>query len=306
MIDRRIKLRHVECFLAIARLGSLKAACAELNLTQPAVSKTLKELEDVLGAGLMTRDRGGVRLTAEGAVFLEFAGQSLAALRRGLDGVAELREGGGEALRVGTLPSVAARLMPDAVARFRALSPDTRLHLRDGAHGALTADLREGRLDMVIGRMGNAGTMQGLSFMQLYQERVVLAARTGHPLADTTPPAEALTRWPVLYPPEGAAIRPLVDRWCMAQGLTSFADRIDCVSGAFGRTYLRVTDALWFISEGVVAQDRADGRLVALPLDLGLTAGPVGLMTRPEAVASRSQQLFVRALRGAAEALPIS
>jgi LysR family pca operon transcriptional activator len=306
MIDRRIKLRHVECFLAIARLGSLKAACAELNLTQPAVSKTLRELEELLGAALMTRDRGGVRLSPEGAVFREFAGQSLAALRRGLDGVAELREGGGEALRVGSLPSVAARLMPAAVARFRALSPETRLHLRDGAHGALTADLRAGRLDMVIGRMGSAEMMQGLSFTQLYQERVVLVARAGHPLSRAAPDAAALGRWPVLYPPEGAAIRPLVDRWCLAQGLTGFADRIDCVSGAFGRNYLRASEALWFISEGVVAQDRADGQLVALALDLGLTAGPVGLMTRPETAPSRSQQLLVRALREAAEALPIS
>jgi LysR family pca operon transcriptional activator len=306
MIDRRIKLRHVECFLAIARLGSLKAACAELNLTQPAVSKTLRELEELLGAALMTRDRGGVRLSPEGAVFREFAGQSLAALRRGLDGVAELREGGGEALRVGSLPSVAARLMPAAVARFRALSPETRLHLRDGAHGALTADLRAGRLDMVIGRMGSAEMMQGLSFTQLYQERVVLVARAGHPLSRAAPDAAALGRWPVLYPPEGAAIRPLVDRWCLAQGLTGFADRIDCVSGAFGRNYLRASEALWFISEGVVAQDRADGQLVALALDLGLTAGPVGLMTRPETAPSRSQQLLVRALQEAAEALPIS
>lgn len=306
MIDRRIKLRHVECFLAIARLGSLKAACADLNLTQPAVSKTLKELEEVLGAALMTRDRGGVNMTAEGSVFLEFAGQSLAALRRGLDGVAELRQGGGEALRVGTLPSVAARLMPQAVARFRALSPDTRLHLRDGAHGALTADLRDGRLDMVIGRMGAAEMMQGLSFMQLYQERVVLVVRAGHPLAGSAPDMDILSRWPVLYPPEGAAIRPLVDRWCLARGLTSFADRIDCVSGAFGRNYLRVTDALWFISEGVVAQDRTDGRLAALPLDLGLTAGPVGLMTRPDTAPSRSQQLLIRALKEAAGDLPIS
>lgn len=306
MIDRRIKLRHVECFFAIARLGSLKAACAELNLTQPAVSKTLRELEEVLGAALMTRDRGGVRLSPEGAVFREFAGQSLAALRRGLDGVAELREGGGEVLRVGALPSVAARLLPAAVARFRALSPETHLHLRDGAHGALTTDLREGRLDMVIGRMGGAETMQGVSFTQLYQERVVLVAVAGHPLAMSPPDAASLARWPVLYPPEGAAIRPLVDRWCLAQGLTSFADRIDCVSGAFGRNYLRATDALWFISEGVVAQDRADGRLVALSLDLGLTAGPVGLMTRPETAPSRSQHLLIRALKEAAGDLPIS
>ena len=53
MLDRRIKLRHLETVTAIARQGSLKGACAELNLTQPALSKTLKELEEILGAALV-------------------------------------------------------------------------------------------------------------------------------------------------------------------------------------------------------------------------------------------------------------
>ncbi|MGP6087594.1 pca operon transcription factor PcaQ [Antarctobacter jejuensis] len=307
MLDRRIKLRHLEAVTTIARHGSLKSACAELNLTQPALSKTLKELEELLGAVLMTRDRAGVRLTPEGEVFLEFAGQSLAALRRGISGVADVRQGGAEVLRVGALPSVAVRLMPRVVARFRQLSPATQLILRDGAHGALTRDLLAGSLDLVIGRMGAPETMAGVSFTQLYQERVVCVVRRGHPLAtrDGFAPSE-LTDWPVLYPPEGSAIRPLVDRWCLAQGLGLFRDRIDCVSGAFGRRFLRISDAVWFISEGVVAPEIEDGALEALPLDLNLTAGPVGLMTRHDSAASRSRQLFERALRHEAETLPIS
>ncbi|CUH79005.1 pca operon transcription factor PcaQ [Tropicibacter naphthalenivorans] len=305
-MDRRIKFRHIEALTAIARQGSLKAACQELHLSQPALSKTLKELEDILGAVLMTRDRGGVRMTPEGEVFLEFASQSLAALRRGFDGVAALKQGGAEVLRVGSLPSVAARLMPQAVARFRQLSPDTRLHLRDGAHGALTSDLRAGGLDMVIGRMGTASMMTGLSFTQLYQERVVCVTTPDHPLAGQTLAPGDLSDWAVLYPPEGAAIRPLLDRWCVAQGLGPFRDQIECVSGAFGRNYLRHAQALWFISEGVVAQDLADGRLLTLPLDLGLTAGPVGLMTRPDTAPSRSQQLFTRALTEISAQLPES
>ncbi|SMX46745.1 pca operon transcription factor PcaQ [Maliponia aquimaris] len=307
MLDRRIKLRHLEAVTAIARQGSLKEACLELNLTQPALSKTLKELEQVLGAALMIRDRGGVRLTPEGEVFLEFAGQSLAALRRGVAGVAEVRAGGGEVLRVGSLPSVAVRLMPRVVARFRQLSPATLLVLRDGTHGALTRELLAGSLDLVIGRMGAPDMMAGVSFTQLYQETVVCVARAGHPLLERPGLApQDLAAWPVLYPPEGSAIRPLVDRWCLAQGLGPFRDRIDCVSGAFGRRFLRMSDALWFISEGVVAPEIADGALAALPLDLGLTAGPVGLMTRPESTASRSRQLFERALRHEAGALPRS
>ncbi|WP_425101699.1 pca operon transcription factor PcaQ [Tropicibacter sp. S64] len=303
----RIKLRHIEAFTTIARHGQLKAACEALNLTQPALSKTLKELEDVLGARLMERDRSGTALTPEGEVFLEFATQSLAALRRGVDGVTAIRTGGVERIKVGSLPSVAARLMPKAVALFHRMAPDTRLVLRDGAHGALTNDLRSGALDMVIGRMGAPEMMQGLSFTQLYQERVVCCCDPSHPLRAATAPApDALLGWPVLYPPEGAAIRPLLDRWRLAQGLPEFANRMDCVSGAFGRNFVPGSEALWFISEGVVAQDVADGRLALLPLDLTLTAGPVGLMTRPDSTPSRSQTLFTRALTQAADLLPTS
>ncbi|MEQ5871704.1 pca operon transcription factor PcaQ [Sagittula sp. NFXS13] len=300
MTTNRIKLRHLEALTAIARHGSLRAACAHLHLSPPALSKTLKELEDTLGTTLMHRDRAGIRMTAEGALFLRFANQSLAALHRGVEGLSDLRHGGRETLRVGSLPSVAARLMPQAVATFRRVAPDTRLMLRDGAHGALTALLRAGELDIVVGRMGGAETMQGLSFTQLYVEKVVCVTRAGHPLIES-PDLDRLADWPVLYPPEDAAIRPLLDRWCLAHGVQPFRDQVDCVSGAFGRNYLRASDAVWFISEGVVAQDLADGRLHALPFDLSLTAGPVGLMTQPEAASSRSQQLFVQSLRVALE-----
>ncbi|WP_136439894.1 pca operon transcription factor PcaQ [Pacificoceanicola onchidii] len=307
MLDRRIKLRHIEAFAAIARHGQLKLACDALNLSQPALSKTLKELEDALGSRLMDRDRSGVALTAEGEVFLEFAGQGLAALHRGVEGVGAIRAGGKDQLKVGSLPSVAARLMPPAVTLFTRMAPGTRLVLRDGGHGALTADLRSGALDMVIGRMGTPEMMQGISFTQLYLERVVCVCDPGHPLHRTISlTVQDLTEWPVLYPPEGAAIWPLLERWRMAEGLPDFPNRLDCVSGAFGRHYVPGTEALWFISEGVVAQDIAAGRLAALPLDLSLTSGPVGLMTRPETTPSRAQSLFARALQNAAAALSIS
>ena len=87
MIDRRIKFRHIQCFVEISRLKSMKLAAERLFLTQPAISKTLKELEELLGADLMTRSRAGVSLTKQGEVFLHFAEMSLAALQQGLDGV---------------------------------------------------------------------------------------------------------------------------------------------------------------------------------------------------------------------------
>lgn len=304
MLDRRIKFRHIECFTTIERLGSLKAASEDLNLSQPALSKTLRELEDILDVRLMHRDRGGTRLTPEGEVFLEFAGLSLAALRRGVEGVRDMRDGAGEVLHIGALPSVAAHLLPRAVAEFRKLAPATRLLLRDGAHGSLTMQLRTGTLDAVIGRMGPAETMQGLRFEQLYTERVVCVVRKNHPLAvDPAPDPRGLARWPALYPPEDAAIRPYLDRWCLAQGLGPFEGRIESVSGAFGRNHVKASDAIWFISEGVVAKDLDEGGLVAIDIDLALTAGPVGLMTRPDGFEAMKERLFFRALKTAAQTL---
>ncbi len=86
-MDRRIKFRHVQCFVEIARERSLKNAAEKLYLTQPAISKTLKELEEIVGATLMLRNRSGVSLTKEGEVFLHFSQMSLASLQQGLDGV---------------------------------------------------------------------------------------------------------------------------------------------------------------------------------------------------------------------------
>lgn len=303
MPDSRIKLRHLQAFTAIARLGRLKAACAELNLTQPALSKTLRDLEELLGARLMDRDRGGARLTPEGRVFLEYAGMSLAALQRGVEGVGALRAGGAQTLRVGALPSVAARLLPEAVLRFQAMAPDVRLTLRDGPHGQLVAELRDGQLDLVIGRLGAPETMQGLSFTQLYQEHVVCVTRPGHPLLEAAVSVASLADWPVIYPPARAAIRPLVDRWLIAQGAGPMPDRVESVSGAFGRNLVIGSDAVWIISEGVVAADLREGRLCALRIDTSPTAGPVGLMARPDVAATRARQIFVRAVEDVAQGI---
>jgi len=304
MLDRRIKLRHLESFAAIARCGSLKAACDVLNLSAPALSKTLKDLEEILGVCLMTRDRSGTQLTPEGALFLDFTNQSLSALRRGVDSLSDLQCQGQEPLRLGALPSVAARLMPDAVALFRSAAPETPLTLQDGTHATLTDALRAGSLDMVVGRLGAPETMSGLSFTQLYLEHVVCVARSDHPLTQSATAPAALSAWPILYPPESAAIRPLLDQWCIAMGLEPFAQRIDCVSGAFGRSYLRVSDALWFISEGVVAQDLADGQLARISVDMSLTAGPVGLMQPAQTELSGSAALFEQCLLRALAAHP--
>lgn len=300
MIDRRIKFRHIQCFSEIVRHNSLKSAAQHLHLTQPAISKTLKELEVIVGSDLLVRNRGGVSLTKQGEVFLHFAQMSLAALQQGLNGVAQMEKVGKVSLLVGALPSVAARLMPDVVHAFAELAPDVTLHIHDGPHGYLIDELRHGRLDLVIGRMGAPEVMRGIAFTQLYDEHVEFVVRKGHPLLDQ-PDIHHLGDWPVIFPPEASAIRPLVERALVAQGVGEVGTKVESVSGAFGRNYTLANDAVWIISKGVVATELESGALVRLPFDTSLTKGPVGLMARSDGQFSAAESLFRRVLADVAE-----
>lgn len=294
-MDRSIKFRHLEVFAALARAASLKRAAEQLNLTQPAVSKTLKELEAITGHQLAERSRAGVRLTPEGELFLQYAEQSTAALRNGLRSL----RGTGAALgrlRIGALPSVASALLPPAARRFAEDHADTLIEISEGPHADLTARLRSGGLDLVIGRLGRPESMNGLSFRQLYSEEVVVVARPDSPARQARGFVD-LDAFLVLYPPQDSAIRPLIARLLIAQGVPLFTRRIESASSAFGRALtLSDPDVVWFISRGVVAQDITEGRLAPLPLDTSLTSGAVGIMSRADDVMPAAARAFCRHL----------
>ncbi len=294
-MDRRIKFRHLDAFSAIARARSFKIAAEQLNLTQPAISKTLKELEDILGVVVMERSRSGVSLTPQGEVFLQFAEQSTAALRHGLRSIQATNSAAGR-LRLGALPSVASSLLPGAVRDFASKSPDTLVEVHEGPHHDLTSRLRSGGLDLVVGRLGKPDTMVGLSFQQLYSEEVVIVASPSSP-AVTLRSAANLDRFRVLYPPKDSAIRPLVARLLIAQGVPLFRNRIETASPDFGRAVtIADPNTVWIISKGVVADDIAKGRLVRLEIDMGSTQGAVGIMSRAEEVPSVATRTFAKLL----------
>lgn len=296
MIDRRIKFRHIQCFIEICREKSLKQAAEKLFLTRPAISKTLKELEEIIGADLMTRNRAGVSLTSKGEIFLHFAEMSLASLQQGLNAISETDSTGKTRLVVGALPSVMARLIPAVTANLLLLAPNVELKILDGAHEYLMDRLRLGEIDIVIGRLGRPDAMRDISFIQLYEETVEFVVRAGHPLIDT-PDLGRIGEWQVIYPPPGSAIRPLVERFLIANGVGELPNRLETVSGAFGRIYTRQSDAVWIISAGVVSKEIADGLLFALPFDTSVTKGAVGLMQRAGAVPTPAEQMFLHVVR---------
>lgn len=196
-LDTRIKYRHLLCFLEIARQGSLARAADVLAISQPAISKTLRELEELLETRLFERTRQGVELTAAGTLFMRYAGPSVHALREGVGSVR------GEArapsqVRIGVLSTVESLLMPEVLCRLHQRHSALVIEVVTGASAQLLGQLRLGELELVVGRMTDSPQIQGLSFEHLYSESMSLVVRPGHPLLARHPSNArglATTRW---------------------------------------------------------------------------------------------------------------
>lgn len=291
VIHPAVKLRHVRAFLDIAAEGSLSAVARRHGISQPALSRTLAELEDLLGATLFSREKRRLVLTEAGATFRHHASLGLQALEAG---AAALRpDARGATLRVGLLPTASTRLFPRVALRFRATRPETVLKIETGPHSYLMRLLRNGGIDLMIGRMPAAADMAGLAFAHLYEEEIVLAARHGHPLA-ARPAAEVLAAAPVILPPEGALIRRAVDDYLASLGLARLRPAFESVALAVGRGILSGSDAVWFISRGVVAEELDRGDLIAIPTGARYLSGSVGITRRQTETGEDDLDLLIR------------
>jgi len=299
MLDQRIKLRHLNSFLETVRQGGVARAGVELGMTQPAVSKAIGELEDILGAALFDRSRRALALTPAGEMFARFAQAGLATLQQGLDTLEAVRDGS-SVVALGALPTVAAGIVPRALQRFAQSPLACRALVESGPSPYLLGLLRKAATDFVVGRLASGDSMDGLSFEHLYSEQLTLVVRPGHPLAGRENVTLAdVAAHQLLVPPREAIIRPEVDALLIAGGVGRLTAEIETVSNSLGRAYALMTDAVWVISDGAVAGDVAAGQLVRLPVDMCTTLGPIGITTRSGAELSPPAEALLECLRQA-------
>src|SRR5690606_33557971 len=296
-LDPRIKLRHLASFVETDRRGGVVPAAESLGLSQPAISKSLAELESILGVALFDRSRRKLALTEFGALFLRYANAALSALRQGVESVSQAH-GADAVVRLGALPTVEVDVVPRAVARFAAGPLACRVQVESGPSPHLLGLLRAGAIDVVVGRMPVPEIMAGLSFEHLYSEPLVLAVRPGHPLlAEPDPTLRMIEPFPALVPPRAAIIRGTVETVLLAAGITRLPHEIETVSNSFGRAYALLTDAVWFISRSVVAADLENGALAALDVDMAASVGAIGITTRAGTEPDLPTRALVAAVR---------
>lgn len=276
-LDTRIKFRHLLCFLEIARHGSFAKAADAVAISQPAISKTLKELEDLLETRLFERDKSGVELTPAGIRFMRYAAPCVQALR---DGVSTLRneEHAPPQVRVGILSTVESQLMPQVLGRLHSRHAALVVSVATGPGAYLLGQLHVGDLDLVIGRMTDSPQIQGLIFEHLYSEAMTLVVRTGHPLLGRQPlDRSQIGRYPLVLPLAGTTIRKHADSLFVQCAIEPPQQRVETLSPTLSRRYVQTSDAIWVAPRDAVRLDVSQGELHELDLGVSEPGGSVGI-----------------------------
>ena len=183
-----MKLHHFEAVVSISERGSIRAAARHLRLAQPALTRSLAELERELGAPLFERSARGVVATAIGRAFIVRATSILHEIQKTRDEIGQLSGACCGTVTVGLSMVAHLALLAPALRRFRTRYPGSRLHIIEGLYPTLSSDLEDGTVDFYIGpgpRLDEK-LLPSLCSEVLFAGRRTVLCRAGHPLASAT------------------------------------------------------------------------------------------------------------------------
>ncbi|MGK9174989.1 LysR family transcriptional regulator [Yokenella regensburgei] len=297
LFSQRIRLRHLHTFVAVAQQGTLGRAAETLKLSQPALSKTLNELEQLTGTRLLERGRLGAQLTLVGEQFLTHAIRVLDALNTAGQSLNYQPEQNNAVIRIGALPTAALGILPEVIGQVHKLQPDLNLQVATTNNPMLLAGLKSGELDMGIGRMSDPEMMSGLNYEMLFLESLKLVVRPDHPLLHTTITLSRVLEWPVVVLPTGTVPRQNAEDLLQSQGCSLPTGCIETLSASLSRQLTANFDYVWFVPSGAVRNDLRQGSLVALPIMPAGVGDPIGIITRVDAPLSAGVQSLINAIR---------
>lgn len=185
-----MKFNQLRDFVAVAEAGSLRGAARRLGLAQPAITRSIRELEHTLGTQLFVREARGVSLTPIGQNFRKRAVVIMADIRRAQEAVRQELDSVEGELVAGLSVAAHLGLMETVLPAFRRRYPKVRLRMIEGFFPTLEAELRSGTLDMYIGPMPERPSPHNLLVTKLFDNQRVVVARKGHPLAGARSLAE--------------------------------------------------------------------------------------------------------------------
>ena len=297
-LDQKLKLHQLRAADAIAAQSSLLKAATVLAVSQPALTKTIQELEAVVGTPLFERHARGMRATAAGETFLRSARRVLAELRRLDEDLDHLgSSGGGGAVALGALPVAAAGILPGVLTRLKARHPTISVRLQQGRTEELIPALVAGEIDLVVGRLYDLGAPDGLVREPLWTEPIVFLARVGHPLfGHERVMRDDLRRYDLVLPTVGQRVGLEIDRLLVDLDMPA-ASALRSSSYNLIREMLHETDMISVMPRLMMVGDLLRGTLRVIDPPIAAAPRPAGLIRVADRRLGPAADLFLAEVR---------
>jgi LysR family transcriptional regulator of abg operon len=289
-----IKMHQLRAFVAVARQGSIRAAGRFLSLSQPALTKSIKELEDSLGARLFVRRRQGVTLTECGEIFFKRASLILEELRVAQDDIAQRLGATSGQVNIGIGASIARTVMPAVIDRFHREFPDVRIRIAEGQLVSMIPELRQGELDFTINTYYPSAYDNELLYEKLMDKEYRVVCRRGHPQEKARSIQQLLDCDWTLPTPRGSYYKLLHEMFSELEVEPKIS--VVCETFMSCTSLLAKTDFLSVLSADIISDPLLGQSLVALDLDLPLPKATFHLIQRRDStlspMAAHLAQLF--------------
>lgn len=292
-INARLKLRQIEIILAVAEQGSFLAASHKLSITQPAVSKAVQEVEEIIGHPVFDRMARGVMINPFGRAVVERGMAMMSLVERLSDDMVQIEHGQAGTLIIGALPTAASSVLPPTLGRLRITNPELNIRIVQGRTAELMPDLESGRLDLIVGRLYELEGAHDVQREAIYHEPISMLARSGHPLLVSDPPARprAVADYGFVLPSLEQRLGQEIDGVIASSGLAMPSSLLRSTSISFIRELVLSSDFVTILPRLMLAGDIGRGAAGIVPLALHSGRRPAGIITlrhrrRPPGVAA--------------------
>ncbi|PAJ85512.1 LysR substrate-binding domain-containing protein [Burkholderia ubonensis] len=297
----RLKTRQLLLVVALADEGGIHRAAAALNMTQPAASKLLRELEETIGAVLFERLPRGMRPTLYGDALIRHARAALGSLDQAREELAALKAGRLGHVAVGAITSPGLRVVPPAVAAVKGTHAGIHVSVEIDTSNVLLERLAQDKLDVVLGRLSAEHDKLRLRYEPLTGEPVAAVVRPGHPLLARAPLALAdVQRAAWVVPPAGSVLRHRFELMFQRASLAPPANVVETAALLFITRVLEQSDMIAVLADEVARYYAAHGIVAMLPLEMDCRMDDFGLITRTDRLYSPAATVMVDALRAVA------
>ncbi len=275
----RLKLRHMQLFVALDEHRNINRAAASLNMSQPAASKLLSDLEHLLGVSVFERQSRGVRPNWYGEILIRHSRTVLAELSQAGEELSALHHGRGGTVSLGTVMPAAVDLLTEAMEAVQRERPNLKVSIEVNVSPRLMDGLRAGTFDFVLARAPEVESGDALTYEEISEEPLCFVCRHHHPLAEhdaVTLEDMAPYVW-VLQPPTGL-LRQRVERLLLESAVTPPRDIVDTQSILVSLALVEKMDAITVISRPVAEWLCDPQRFTILPFEPRFTVKPFGIV----------------------------